>query len=107
MEHSDPRSVMASVATGGLNMISRKTNIPRPEQQIPAFRAIAWIDQDDNRRVAFVPPDGDLEIFNRLTHHYVIIDSSKYFCIEVRMFTPTHGREEAVVGIFVRPSKLE
>jgi len=86
-------------------MISRKTNMRRPEQQIPAFRAIAWIDHADNRRMAFVPPDGDPEILSRLTHHHVIIDSLKYFCIEVRKFAPTYRREEAVVGILVRPSQ--
>jgi hypothetical protein len=88
-------------------MISWKTNLPRREPQIPAFRAIAWIDHADNRRMALVPPDLGLEMFKRLTHHHVIIDSSKYFCIEVRMVTPTHRREEAVVGILVRPSKLD
>jgi hypothetical protein len=80
----------------------RRSNISVTRQaETPTFRALAWIEQPDCERLAFVALDRDQGDFNRFVYHDVVIDGSTYFCLDVRTFTPEPNQNDGVVGILV------
>ena len=81
----------------------RRSNITSPTRQAetPTFRALTWVEQPDHQRLAFVTLDRDQEDFNRFVYHHVVIDGSRYFCLDVRTFAPEPNRNGSMVGILV------
>ena len=79
---------------------SNITGLTRPAET-PTFRALTWVEQPDHQRLAFVTLDRDQEDFNRFVHHHVVIDGSRYFCLDVRTFAPEPNHNGSMVGILV------
>jgi len=82
----------------------RRSNITSPTRQVetPTFRALTWVEQPGQQRLAFVALDRDQEDFDRFLYRDVVIDGSRYFCVDVRTFAPEPNHNgNMVVGILV------
>jgi hypothetical protein len=87
----------------GWKMIVRKSNLAKAASFRPtlAFHALAWIEFPPNRRLAFVTLAQDEQDFSYLLLHDVIIDRVKYFCVDVRLFTPGPHHKGDSIGLVV------
>ena len=97
-----PPMVLLSRARGP-DMISRKSNIAssgKPNSP-PFFHAMAWVEQPDRRRLAFVTLPQDLHSISCFVQKEVVIDGADYFCVKLRTFTPPPYREGDTVGLVV------
>jgi hypothetical protein len=87
-------------------MIARKFNIASFDRRggLPAFHAMAWVDQPDRRRLAFVTRRQDLNSSTYFLQKEVVIDGAEYFCFRMRTFAPPPYREGDTVGLIVAPT---
>jgi len=81
----------------------RKSNITGLTGRVetPTFRALTWIEQPDHQRLAFVTLDRDEKDFGQFVYRDVMIDGSKYFCLEVRTFAREPRHDGRMVGFLV------
>jgi hypothetical protein len=84
-------------------MFTRRRNLTSLTGQVetPTFRALTWVEQPDRQRLAFVTLDREEKDLNRFVYHHVMIDGSKYFCLDVRTFAPEPHHNGSMVGILV------
>ena len=84
-------------------MFTRRRNLTGLTGQVetPTFRALTWVEQPDHQRLAFVTLDREEKDLNRFVYHDVMIDGSKYFCLDVRTFAPEPYHNGSMVGILV------
>lgn len=92
------------ISAGRKTMFTRRrSNITGLTGQVetPTFRALTWVEQPNHQRLAFVTLDRDQEDLDRFVYRDVVIDGSRYFCLDVRTLAPEPNHNGSMVGILV------